>query len=284
MAWIESHEELGQHPKTKRLARRLSVSLPAAVGHLHFLWWWSLKYAQDGDLSPYENEEIADAAMWVGDPDTFVEAVAFAGFLDGKQLHDWNDYAGRLIEQRVKNKERMRKSRSQHKQERAEHVQHTFDARTGATVPNLTVPNQTEQNNNNTRTHTRESPPKENAAEAAAAAVAVGSPTDDYDEVQAVMCQKTGNPNYRLVGNEYHIAEGLVKSGIPFPVILTGIDEAFKNFKPKYPGDRIRSLAYCAPVVEQSWHLKSQQKTGGEDDGAHRRDPEWQQLEDKFFS
>jgi len=39
VAWIESHQTLGQHPKTRKLARLLNISAPTAVGHLQFLWW-----------------------------------------------------------------------------------------------------------------------------------------------------------------------------------------------------------------------------------------------------
>ncbi|TDA68003.1 MAG: HNH endonuclease [Clostridia bacterium] len=106
MAWIESHQTLGQHPKTRRLARCLGISLPAAVGHLHYLWWWALDYARDGDLSKFEPEDIAGAALWEGDATAFIEALVKTGFVDrdeeGLAIHDWGDYAGRLIEQREK--------------------------------------------------------------------------------------------------------------------------------------------------------------------------------------
>lgn len=113
MSWIESHQELGRHPKTRRLARLLDVSLPATVGHLQFLWWWALDFAQDGDLSHYEAQEIADAALWEGEPARFIGALRMAGFLDGLpdggySIHDWHDYAGKLIEQRRANAERQR--------------------------------------------------------------------------------------------------------------------------------------------------------------------------------
>jgi len=105
MAWIESNQELGRHPKMKKLARLLSISWPEAVGYLHYLWWWALDFAQDGDLSKYEAGDIADAVMWKGDPEEFVNALLEAGFLDanedgGLEIHDWYDYAGKLLEQR----------------------------------------------------------------------------------------------------------------------------------------------------------------------------------------
>lgn len=93
MAWIESHQELGQHPKTKRFARILKISLPSAVGHLHFLWWWALDYAEDGDLYAYDAFDIEDAAMWEGDPEEFVQALLKCGYIeqagDRYRLADW---------------------------------------------------------------------------------------------------------------------------------------------------------------------------------------------------
>lgn len=115
MAWIESHEEIARHPKTKKLARKLGVSVPAAIGHIHLLWWWALNYAQDGDLSRYDNEEIADAIMYEGDAETAIEALIAAGFVDDNNgsyiIHDWYDYAGRLIEQREQHRARSKRAR-----------------------------------------------------------------------------------------------------------------------------------------------------------------------------
>lgn len=116
MAWIESHDNLKDHPKTRRAARLLGVSIPTMVGHLHLLWHWCLTYAEDGDLSGYDHEDIADAMMWEGDADDLVQALVncgpgkSAGFLehdqDGRLLvHDWMDYAGKLVEKRRESRE-----------------------------------------------------------------------------------------------------------------------------------------------------------------------------------
>src|SRR5687767_5633894 len=53
MAWIESHQEIARHPKTRKLARLLGGSVPTAIGHLHLLWWWAVDYAEDGWLGKY---------------------------------------------------------------------------------------------------------------------------------------------------------------------------------------------------------------------------------------
>jgi len=123
VAWIESHQEIGQHPKTKRAARALQVSVPQVVGHLHLLWHWALDFAEDGELGDFDQEEIADAALWEGDPETFVDALIGCGvgdrvgYLDRDELgrlvlHDWYDYAGRLVEQRKQKGEKVKRNRN----------------------------------------------------------------------------------------------------------------------------------------------------------------------------
>lgn len=110
MAWIESHQELRHHYKVKRLARELKITTAAAVGHLHFLWWWAVDFVPDGDLSKFDDEEIADAMGYEGkDPGKAKNALVFAGFLDNSKhgsitIHDWREYAGRTLMQREKSK------------------------------------------------------------------------------------------------------------------------------------------------------------------------------------
>lgn len=116
MPWIESHQELRNHPKTKRLARELRISVAAAIGHLHCLWWWATDYAPDGDLTEYEDWEIADAAYYEGkNIEKFKDALIFAGFLDNTEgrllLHDWNDYGGKNVQQRQKAREKTQRYR-----------------------------------------------------------------------------------------------------------------------------------------------------------------------------
>jgi hypothetical protein len=166
MAWIESHQNLRYNPKTRKLARILNLSVPAAIGHLHCLWWWATDYAQDGDLSKYTDEDIADAIGWDDDPQQAVDALINSGFIDDdgsgtRTIHDWNDYAGRLIEQRQANRKRSQRAYNEKKRAenggstdsgdhstqslRADHAQTTdrLQEVCGATVPNQTVPNLT---------------------------------------------------------------------------------------------------------------------------------------------
>ena len=142
MAWIESHQQLGRHPKTLRAAKRLGVSRVLVVGHLQYLWWWCLDYAPDGDLSGFDDDEIAQAAEWDGDADAFVGALVDAGFLDqdGDRLaiHDNGDYNGKLRDQREKNRERQQRYRDTKRD-----VTVTSQPRNGYVTPLPNQPNQT---------------------------------------------------------------------------------------------------------------------------------------------
>jgi hypothetical protein len=113
MAWIESHQELRNHPKVSAVCRTLSAEKNAIIGSLHCLWWWCMDYAMDGDISRYNAQQIADAAEWKGDATKFAKALLDAGLIDrGKDgstsVHDWFDFCGDLIHKRLRRKEEKR--------------------------------------------------------------------------------------------------------------------------------------------------------------------------------
>ncbi len=151
MAWIELHQAVWTHRKTLALAAELDLDETYAAAHVIRLWTWALDNAPEGDCSSLKDRVIAFGAGWKGDAGEFVHGLIASGWLDqdgdGLRLHDWEEYAGRLIQKRAANAERMREARAARdlpsKEERATHVQRTFPARAGATVPNRTVPNQT---------------------------------------------------------------------------------------------------------------------------------------------
>lgn len=132
MAWIEAHQGLPQHPKTKRFARMLNISTREAVGSLFMFWWWALEYASDGDISKYDATDIADALQWDRDPEELVNALincgpsGSKGFIEktdsGMFIHDWNKFGGRLFERREKN--RIRQARLREKNVSDESVTH----------------------------------------------------------------------------------------------------------------------------------------------------------------
>jgi hypothetical protein len=143
MAWIESHQGLAKHPKTKKLIRRLNTTGPIIVGHLHYFWWWALDFAQDGEITQYDVFDIADACEWQGNAEELFSALIDSGFIDKTNdryfIHDWHDYAGKLIEIRKKDAERKRKSRG--KKEESEgnppDIQWTSEGRRSESIRDL---------------------------------------------------------------------------------------------------------------------------------------------------
>ena len=147
MAWIESHQSLATHRKTMALEAALSVTTPQAVGHLHLLWWWALDNAPTGDLTHITDAVVARVCQWPGDAMAFVTALTDCGFLDRspRAIHDWDDYAGKLLRQRQANAARQRafRDKTDTNEPRNTHVTVTSPLRNPATVPNSTVPNST---------------------------------------------------------------------------------------------------------------------------------------------
>lgn len=110
MAWIESHQTIWDHPKTRKASAKLGIEPVQLVGHLHALWHWALDHAEDGDLSKYDADDIAIAARWTGDSKQFVDVLAECGsggshgFVErsdyGLRLRNWDRYTDRLVARR----------------------------------------------------------------------------------------------------------------------------------------------------------------------------------------
>ena len=109
MAWIESHTILKRHRKVASLAHALRLRRSYAIGHLHLLWHEALDQQDDGDLSSWSDEFIAESSDYPGDAPQFVRLLQEVGWLDGKLLHDWLDYAGAFLRKRYAsgNRERL---------------------------------------------------------------------------------------------------------------------------------------------------------------------------------
>ena len=85
--------------------------------------------------SMFDAAEIAFAGAWDDAPDLFDTALINAGFLDeNRTIHDWMEYAGRLVQARKRKAASMRRQRNVTLPER--------DV-TNRTVPNSTVPKET---------------------------------------------------------------------------------------------------------------------------------------------
>jgi hypothetical protein len=120
MAWIELHQAVWTHRKTFELAARLDLDETYAAAHLIRLWSWALDNSPDGSLQMISDRAVAYGAGWKGDAGAFVAALIGAGWLDeDRAIHDWEEYAGKLIERRKVDAERQRLVRAEAKKARA---------------------------------------------------------------------------------------------------------------------------------------------------------------------
>jgi hypothetical protein len=117
------------------------------MGHLHALWHAALEQAEDGDLSQWSDELIAELSDYTGDAPQYVRLLQKHGWLDNKIIHDWLDYAGRYLEAkyRTAKPEKLKEIYLKHPKE----ARKTDYSQTLVAPPNLTIPtrkNRTEQN------------------------------------------------------------------------------------------------------------------------------------------
>lgn len=149
MAWIESHQELAEHPKLFHLASLTGLSMDACIGRLHRLWWWCLKFAEDGDLSRYQSVQIPPI-----ETDEFREHLRTSKWLDGDLIHDWIEYAGVYLTKKYNtgNVPRLKQIWQRHgfkygkgkgKFTKQEVSKQRVERELKVNIPNLTRPNQT---------------------------------------------------------------------------------------------------------------------------------------------
>jgi len=117
MAWIESHTVLLRHRKLIELARELRLKPVYVLGHLHALWHVALEQQEDGDLSLWSDDLIAEMSCYEGDAPRFVSLLQTHGWLNNKLIHDWLDYAGKYLtaKYRTANPKKLRQILFKHK-------------------------------------------------------------------------------------------------------------------------------------------------------------------------
>lgn len=155
--WIQVYSNLPAHRKTCKMRDALALkSNYEAVGLLVCFWSWAAVNAVGGNLSGYSTRDIADAAGYKKSPDKFMTALVNSGFVDKLEngdfvIHDWEEHAALLMdsnEQQKKNtRERVRRYRERRKanseNDSNEECNVTRNASNAPTLPNLTLPNLT---------------------------------------------------------------------------------------------------------------------------------------------
>lgn len=145
MAWIESHTVLIRHRKVTQLAKDLRLKPVYVLGHLHSLWHAVLEQQEDGDLTSWNDDLIADLAQFSGNAPQFVSLLQKHGWLDGKLIHDWLDYAGRYLDAkyRTSNPTLLKAIREKHqvaKEEKKDALEVSPSLVRPPNQPNLTKP------------------------------------------------------------------------------------------------------------------------------------------------
>ncbi len=111
MPWIESHDNLEQHPKLLALANAMGWNNYETGGRLHAFWKWCLQYAPTGDLHNFDEVVLASAAgVAVSEAKRFITAMTDRQSrwidrgrgADGSsvfRVHDWPDYTRKYLKE-----------------------------------------------------------------------------------------------------------------------------------------------------------------------------------------
>lgn len=230
MAWIESHQELVNHPKAKRFKRKLNVSEHEAVGILHYFWWWALDFAQDGDITDFTPDDVADGCRYNGDSKLFLESLIESGFVDEVEgrlmLHEWMQYGGKLIAWRVSNAEKQKayRDRNRNKQDNKGNVTVTDESRDydeGGYVPEVTV-TVTEKNIITTR--------------------------EVQIQILNLYCSLHNKLDIHIKTKDREQMMKLASSEIPLDFIMDTMQKVFKS-----RGEQIHGFGYYSPIIEDAW-------------------------------
>lgn len=86
------------HPKFERLQKVLTLKRWQAMGLLEALWHFTAKFASQGDVGRWSDEEIADWIGWEGSASELIAALVKCRWLDEDAthrllVHDWHDHA-----------------------------------------------------------------------------------------------------------------------------------------------------------------------------------------------
>lgn len=103
-----------QNAKFTKLVRRVRSALPGlpvdpatvAVGLLERMWHFTLSSAKRGDIGQHDDELIAEACGWLGDPEELVAMLVETGWLDRCPthrllVHDWADHAPAYLRKNI---------------------------------------------------------------------------------------------------------------------------------------------------------------------------------------
>lgn len=103
-----------QSAKFTKLVRRIRSAMPGlpvdpatvATGLLEQMWHFTITSAKRGDIGQHDDELIAEACGWLGEPSDLVAMLVETGWLDECQdhrlvVHDWADHAPQFVRKHI---------------------------------------------------------------------------------------------------------------------------------------------------------------------------------------
>ena len=115
--WIKLHDTFLDHRKVRRTARSLGVIEAQVRGHLVTLWLSVLRHKPTGDLSGWDQVDIAEFSGYEDDEIEWCNVLVIEGWLvkdgDDYRINDWQEHNELLKAARVReqNRERQRRHR-----------------------------------------------------------------------------------------------------------------------------------------------------------------------------
>ena len=94
MKWISIETLVPRHWKIQRFER--AVKVDRGWTHVVALWLWAAEYAEDGDVSRLDNDELAGVMQLNGSKANLFQVLKDSGLVDQDgRIHDWQDIVGR---------------------------------------------------------------------------------------------------------------------------------------------------------------------------------------------
>jgi|GEM_PF-5055014 len=116
MSWLRVSQGVANHFKVIKVARLTGNHRFSIVGFLVAFWSWALDNASDGVIPAEDMPAIVSQIGWPGEPAEMIQALLTCGRNGGNgllekdgdllRIHDWNEYAGVLLDRRERDRKR----------------------------------------------------------------------------------------------------------------------------------------------------------------------------------
>jgi hypothetical protein len=183
--WIRVHGGLIDKPVTGRVADALGVNVHEAIGLLVTLWSQVAANGINGKLDDVSDAQIERWARWSGERGAFAKWVKNSHIDESGRIHEWDEYMGKLEQQREKGRNRVREFRERNAASNDTVTPHVTvtDSVTGS----VTSPITKGLRNESVRSHARETRRDETIREREEEASSSSEPTASITGEQAFL-------------------------------------------------------------------------------------------------